>query len=107
VAQLAERFDRWQKHREEKDEINRAIGDLVLNRTPSEEESEKESKLVQRYNDLYTLMYELQDNFTDEDWEAYEVDQQAIREAERQSWLIENRYGDANPPEGISDWWTR
>jgi hypothetical protein len=106
MAELRERFERWQKYRDEKNEINRVLGEFVLDRSLCQEESEREVRLVQRYNDLYALMYQLQDDFTNDDWEAYDVDQEAFRTAERQSWLIENRYGSPNPPGGIADWWT-
>ena len=104
---MTELFERWKKFRDEKNEANRAIGPIDLNSVLLAEVAALEAELVQRYNDLYVEMYRLQDAFTDEDWAAYDVDQDEIRQSEYQSWLIENRYGNPKPPRGIADWWTK
>ncbi len=104
---MAELFERWKKFRDEKNEANRAIGALDFDSIQSAEEAARETQLVQRYNDLYAEMYRLQDDFTDEDWAAYDIDQDEIRQSDYQSWLIENRYGNPKPPRGIADWWTK
>ena len=99
---MADLFDRWQKYRVEKNDTNRKIGGLssFAPLTPEQE------WLIQRYNLLYALMYDLQDQFADEDWAAYDAEQEEFRQAERQQWLIKDRYGDSNPAHGIADWWT-
>jgi len=104
---MAELFERWKKFRDEKNEANRALGTLDLDRRLSVDEALRETQLVQRYNDLYAQMYILQEQFTDEDWAAYDADQDEIREMEYQAWLIENRYGNPRPPRGIADWWSK
>ncbi|SRR5258708_7323333 len=99
---MADLFDRWKKYRDEKNETNLKIGDLLSDAPLSPEQD----MLVQRYSDLYALMYDLQDQFADEDWAVYEAEQEEFRQAERQEWLIKDRYGVANPSRGIADWWT-
>jgi hypothetical protein len=98
-------FERWKALRDEKNETNRKIGDLIAVQSLTEAQAKQETELVQRYNDLYDLMYSLQDEFGPEDWDAHEVDQEEIRQAERQLWLIQLRYGQAKPSRGIADWW--
>ena len=102
---MAELFERWKKLRDEKNETNRELGDLDPNKPLSEIEALRETWLVRRYNDLYAAMYALEEEFTEDDWQAYEADQADIREMDRQAWLIANRYGDPRPPHGIADWW--
>ena len=99
-------FERWQQYRDEKNEVNDNLGDLLSDKPLSQKQAAREARLVKRYNELYALMYDLQDEFSEEDWQAYEVEQEQIRESERQAWLIKDRYGDPNPPSGIADWWT-
>ena len=100
---MAEMYERWRKYRDEKNAVNHQIGALIFDRPLSEEEAMQESCLLRRYNELYEQMYSLQEQFIDEDWAAYETEQEEIRETERQSWLIANRYGNPNPPGGIAD----
>ncbi len=97
-------LDRWQQYRDEKNDCNRQFGARFFDKTLSEQETSEESALIQRYNDLYALMTELEAQFTDDDWTAYDAEQDMIREMEHQAWLIENRYGSAKPAQGISDW---
>jgi hypothetical protein len=104
---MSEKFDRWKKYRDEKNEANREIGDSVFYTNLSKEAAEREARLIRRYNNLYAWMYQLQNEFTAEDWQAYEADQKAIGQTERQLWLIRDRYGDPKPPQGIADWWKR
>src|SRR5229473_1249619 len=104
---MVELFERWKKFRDEKNEANRALCALDLDRLLSLDEALQETQLVQRYNDLYAEMYALQDKFTDDDWASYDADQDEIRQMEYQAWLIENRYGNARPPRGIADWWSK
>jgi hypothetical protein len=104
---MSDQFERWQRLREEKNKIVDQL-DSYLNETPqSPEEAEAEADLVKRYNDLYMAMDEVEFDFTEEDWITYEQDQMDIREAQRQAWLIQNRYGSESPSSGISDWWTQ
>jgi len=103
---MPELFERWKKFRDEKSEVNRALGPLD-GKFRSVIEATREARLVQQYNDLYEEMYRLQEDFADEDWVAYDADQEEIRECEYQTWLIENRYGNPKPPRGIADWWTK
>lgn len=104
---MPELFERWKKLRDAKNEANRALGTLDSDSIQSAQEATRQAQLVQHYNDLYAEMYRLQEDFTDEDWAAYDVEQDEIRQSEYQSWLIENRYGNPNPPRGIADWLTK
>ena len=104
---MAELFERWKKFRDEKNEVIRALSAFDLEKALSVDEAQQESQLVQRYNDLYAEMYVVQEQFTDEDWAAYDADQDEIRQMEYQAWLIENRYGSPRPPHGIADWWSK
>ncbi len=99
-------FERWRALRDEKNDVNEDLGSLLCWDILEEDEALEEEDLVKRYNELYAQMDALQELFTEEDWEAYDADQDEIRQGERQAWLIENRYGEADPPSGIADWWT-
>jgi hypothetical protein len=103
---MGEQFDHWLRLREEKNKIVDQLHDLLDTVPRSPDEAETEADFVDRYNRLYQLMDEMEFYFTDEDRIAYEQDQAEIREAQRQAWLIQNRYGSASPTSGIADWWT-
>ena len=98
-------FDQWKEYRDEKNDIMDDLGTVYFDDKPSRYERRYEADQLTRYNWLYAQMYQIQKQFTAEDWAAYEADQAEFQQAERQAWLIKERYGSAKPSQGIADWW--